>query len=127
MILLLCNLFIKHFIIDFMMQPAWMYKNKGRLFHYGGIAHAALHGLGTGIAVFSSVVVVGFPITLQILTFVVLFDFVAHYIIDLAKVQTTENLKLTIQDYGYWVLLGFDQLLHSLCYVYIVYYIISKF
>ena len=43
------GLLVKHYLADFVFQPQWMLKAKGRLDAPGGYAHAALHGAGSGL------------------------------------------------------------------------------
>ncbi len=107
-------LFIKHFICDFPLQACpWMYLNKGRYGHPGGLAHAAIHALGTFmvLAVF------------QISTawIFALADMVMHYHIDWAKMNVNNKFKLEPgNSEWFWILLGFDQLLHHLTYFAII-------
>lgn len=107
-------LFTKHFIIDFPLQPKYQYSNKGTYGHPGGLLHSGLHALGTLLVLFWFVN----PVTALVLALV---DGVLHYHIDWAKVNL--NAKL---GYGpttheeFWWLLGLDQYLHSVTYVFIV-------
>ena len=107
-------LFIKHFICDFPLQACpWMYLNKGRYGHAGGLTHAAIHALGTlmVLAVF------------QISTawIFALADFMMHYHIDWAKMNANKKFKLAPgSSEWFWILLGFDQLLHHLTYFAII-------
>lgn len=110
---LLC-LFIKHFICDFPLQATpWMYNNKGKYGHIGGLAHAAIHGVGTLIAL---VYWVGASAWLLALV-----DSVIHYHIDWAKMNISIKFDLKANNSEwFWILLGFDQLLHHLTYFAIV-------
>ena len=106
---LLC-LFIKHFICDFPLQAwAWLYRNKGQYGHPGGITHSAVHCAGTFI-----VLLFWLGTTAWIFA---LIDFIAHYHIDWAKMNVSKkfNLRADSSDW-FWILLGFDQLLHHLTY-----------
>jgi Protein of unknown function (DUF3307) len=38
---------IKHFIADYLLQPAWVLRGKGDLRCVGGYVHAGLHALGS--------------------------------------------------------------------------------
>lgn len=113
----LLGLFIKHFICDFPLQMfPWLYKNKGRYLHLGGIVHAGAHGIGTALVL--SPFVGTFAITLGLI------DMLVHYHIDWAKMNLSNqyNLKPDNSEW-FWVLLGFDQLLHHLTYFAIIYYV----
>jgi hypothetical protein len=95
---------VKHFICDFPLQAnPFFYKNKGTYGHAGGIAHAAIHGLGTWI-------ILGWQAALL--------DAVVHYHIDWAKMRLNKAWKLEpANSEAFWILLGFDQLLHQLTYI----------
>ena len=107
-------LFVKHFICDFPLQAfAWMYRNKGTYGHVGGLTHASLHGLGT-------FAVLVFWLGADAGTYA-LADAVIHYHIDWAKMNVSKKLDLRSDNSEwFWILLGFDQLLHHLTYFAIV-------
>ncbi|OYY48360.1 MAG: hypothetical protein B7X95_09630 [Methylophilaceae bacterium 17-44-8] len=109
-------LFLKHFVCDFPLQISpWMYRNKGIYLHLGGVAHAAIHAAGTWL-------VLVFFIGHQALLYA-LIDFVAHYHIDWAKLRINMRLDWRPDNSnGFWILLGFDQLLHHITYFVIIYY-----
>lgn len=48
-LLLILFLFTKHFIIDFLLQGQYQWKNKGTYGHPGGLLHSALHGNKSGM------------------------------------------------------------------------------
>lgn len=109
-VLLIFTLLItKHFIVDFPLQAAYQYTNKGTYGHPGGILHAGLHGIGTFLClmVFSS--------------FAVLFalvDMFMHYHIDWAKMNINNKMGWTPTTHEqFWWLMGLDQLLHYLTYI----------
>lgn len=109
-------LFIKHFICDFPLQTSpWMYLNKGTYLHLGGIAHSAVHGIGTWLVL---LYFIGSDAWLY-----ALIDFIIHYHIDWAKVNATNKLNYKPDNgNGFWFLLGLDQLAHHLTYFAIIYY-----
>ena len=111
----LLGLFIKHFICDFPLQMfPWLYKNKGSYLHPGGIVHAGLHGIGTAL-------VLAPFIGTSAITFG-LIDMLVHYHIDWAKMNLSKRYDLNPNNSEwFWVLLGFDQLLHHLTYFAIIY------
>ncbi len=107
-------LFIKHFICDFPLQAfSWMYRNKGTYGHAGGLTHAALHGLGTFAVLFFWLGTHAWIYALA--------DAAIHYHIDWAKMNISKKLDLRSDNSEwFWILLGFDQLLHHLTYFAIV-------
>lgn len=112
-------LFVKHFVCDFPLQTSpWMYRNKGIYFHPGGIAHSAVHALGTWL-------VLVFFIGEQAWLYALL-DFIVHYHIDWAKLQLNKRFGLRPDNSNwFWILLGLDQLAHHITYFVIVYYAFS--
>ena len=112
-------LFIKHFICDFPFQATpWMYRNKGMYMHPGGIAHAGIHALGTLL------VLAPFLGSLAIMYAAI--DMLVHYHIDWAKMSVGKRYDLQPNNSErFWILLGFDQLLHHITYFVIVYFAFS--
>jgi hypothetical protein len=114
---------VKHFLCDFLLQPPYMYLNKGNWKHPGGYIHALFHA-------WTTVIILGFALHLQnwttMLFGIALFEFVCHYVIDFTKVNLGKayNLKPTNSEM-FWVLLGLDQLLHMATYLIIVAYIVK--
>ena len=111
-LLIFTLLITKHFIVDFPLQQAYQYTNKGTYGHPGGILHAGLHGIGTFLClmVFSPFAI--------LLAFV---DMVVHYHIDWAKMNINSKLGWGPTTHEqFWWLLGLDQLLHYLTYVGII-------
>jgi Protein of unknown function (DUF3307) len=118
-LLVLMLLAIKHFIVDFPLQAyPYQYNNKGTYGHPGGLLHSGLHGIGTLIAL--SVVIA--PITALMYAAI---DAVVHYHIDWAKMNINKKTgwgPTTHEEF--WTLLGLDQLLHTLTYLWIVWMIV---
>ena len=116
---LLMLLFIKHFIVDFPLQAhPYQYKNKGIYGHPGGILHAGLHAGGTLICLI-------FFAPLQIAAALAVVDGVIHYHVDWAKMNINKKLGYgPTTDEEFWILLGLDQLLHTMTYLGIVTYLI---
>ena len=112
---LLLVLFIKHFVVDFLLQRPYQYLNKGTYGHPGGVLHAGLHGIATmlGLGAFGYGMV-----TVAVLGMV---DAIAHYHIDWAKVNINRYYGWTATTHEqYWWLVGLDQLLHTLTYIGII-------
>ena len=109
-------LFVKHFICDFPLQAyPWMYRNKGTYLHPGGIAHAGIHALGTLL------VLVSFIGSAAMLYAAI--DMLVHYHIDWAKMNVSKRYDLQPNNSErFWILLGFDQLLHHITYFMIIYF-----
>jgi hypothetical protein len=109
-------LFIKHFICDFPLQAnPWLYRNKGTYMHPGGIAHAGIHALGT--------LLVLAPFIGSLSMLYAALDMLVHYHIDWAKMNISKRYDLQPNNSErFWILLGFDQLLHHITYFVIIYF-----
>ena len=112
-------LITKHFVADFVVQNRWQAMNKGTYGHPGGIVHASIH------FIFTVAVLLAIAIRLNeipLLFYLALGESILHYHIDWAKMNLVN--KLDVNAYSpspggeiYWIILGFDQLLHYMCYV----------
>lgn len=108
-------LFVKHFVVDFLLQRPYQYLNKGTYGHPGGVLHAGLHGTATML----SLRLFGYDVKLAMI--LGLLDTVLHYHIDWAKVNINRHYGWTATTHEqYWWLLGLDQLLHTLTYILII-------
>ena len=116
---LLAVLLAKHYVFDFVLQTPYMFLNKGKYGHPGGILHAGLHALGSIAAI------VILPPSFVIALAIVVGEFVIHYHVDWSKEQIERRLKLTGTDAGHYIVFGFDQLLHQLTYLGIAAILIS--
>lgn len=116
-ILLLAGFGIKHFICDFLLQFNIMIREKGTYGAKGGIYHAGIHG------VFTLILLIPFYPVVAISAAIL--DALAHYHIDWAKQQVSQNL--TPADREFWIWLGLDQCLHYLTYVVIIGWLVGAF
>lgn len=116
-ILLLTALFvIKHFICDYVLQSESMVQEKGQYGSLGGLSHALTHFLGTFIVL--SIAFVFDSDYVDTALKLSLLDGVVHYHIDWVKQKLSS--RYTVQDQGFWILLGADQMLHYLTYLFII-------
>jgi hypothetical protein len=112
---LLLGLEVKHFIADYLMQPAWLLNGKGDLRKPGGYAHAAIHAL------FSSIVLLLFATPFWLVAALFVAEFVIHYGLDYAKIHYSRGVDIDRDAARYWALHGVDQLLHQLTYAAMIY------
>ena len=112
MIWLLLGLTVKHFVFDFLYQPPFMWQNKGTYGHWGGIIHSLLHALGTAwLLCFTGITA---PAVLAIAGL----EFIIHYHMDWFKMDYNKRKGWGPTTHEqFWVLLGVDQLVHSLTYI----------
>lgn len=97
----------KHFLADFVLQPAWMARGKERAAGWAGplLAHAGCHAVFTlGIALAAA----------PRLWWLCAGDLVAHAAVDRAKTLVARRGAWTPAQDPFWWLLGLDQLLHHL-------------
>lgn len=111
---------VKHFVCDFPLQVRYQYMNKGTYGHPGGIVHAGIHVIGTFL------ILLPFGVSLATAAFWGFVDGVLHYHVDWAKVQINKKYGLMpMNSEYYWWLLGADQLVHQLGYIWIIFMIVK--
>ncbi|MEY9199340.1 CelD/BcsL family acetyltransferase involved in cellulose biosynthesis [Sinorhizobium fredii] len=101
---------LKHFVADYVMQPAWILRGKGNFRMIGGYVHAGGHALGTVPAL----MLAGAGMTR--VAILVLAEFVAHYLIDYGKALLSRHSRADATTRTYWAMHGADQLMHQLTY-----------
>lgn len=110
-IVFLVCLELKHFILDFVFQPPYMYLNKGTYGHLGGIVHAGLH------AVVTAAILLSMDLSIAAVLDLALVEYVIHYHMDWFKMWYGKRQKWTPDTEQFWVFLGLDQLVHQLTYM----------
>jgi Protein of unknown function (DUF3307) len=115
---LLVMLQLKHFVCDFPLQGPYQYLNKGTYGHAGGLLHCAIHLVGS---IFVLCFFMHSPMFL-----ILGVEFVVHYHVDWAKMNINKRMRWTpTTSEQFWWLLGFDQLLHQLTYVWMIWMVIG--
>lgn len=125
-ITLMLLLLTKHLIFDWFLQPPYMWRNKGKLFHPAGYIHAGVNVCGTLIALWVFILL-GDKIVIDAKLFllVLLGEFVSHYIMDWSKMNLNAKMgwgPLTHPEF--WFLTGFDQFVHLVYLVLIVHFLV---
>jgi hypothetical protein len=115
---LLIGLEIKHYIADYLLQPGWILSGKGDLRKPGGYAHAAIHAALSALVL----LICGTPLWLVGALFVA--ELVIHYVLDYSKIHYSTGVHVESQPSRFWALHGFDQLLHQLTYVAMIYAVV---
>lgn len=115
---LLIGLEVKHFIADFLLQPAWILGGKGDVTKLGGYAHAGIH------AIFSVIVLLVFGCPLWLAGVLFVGEAVIHYVLDYAKIYYSRGVDIDKNAARYWGLYGLDQLLHQLTYAAMIYAVV---
>lgn len=116
--LLLVLLFVKHWYIDFVNQSNEEVAGKGTYGNAYGVMHSIKHGVATFFIFWAFTGGFEYSIILGII------DFALHYHIDWAKMNINRRYDYTVENSKFWMLLGFDQLLHALTYVFLVWFAI---
>lgn len=112
---------IKHFVADFLLQTPYQYRNKGILFHPGGL----LHGFFTIAA--SAVVLAIYQISMDVALIILPVEFLVHYFTDFGKTRINQRMGWTASTSDqFFILLGFDQMIHYMTYIWMVYWITGK-
>jgi len=128
-LLMMFGLIVKHTVMDFFVQNRvpWMWMNKGRFLHPGGIVHSLTHTMGTvGVlwpfcASFNESLGDHF-LWERLLYITLVFEFVVHYFTDYFKMKICawRGWKPDTSSY-FWDMLGLDQFIHLMTYWVIVY------
>lgn len=101
----------KHFVADYLLQPAWILRGKGDLRHPGGYAHAGLHALGS-LPALMMLDLNGVWIGMMMAG-----EFGVHFVIDHFKAIHAYKRPAAMTTRAYWAAHGADQFLHHLTYV----------
>lgn len=117
-LLLLIAFQIKHFVADYLLQPAWMVRGKDDFAHAGGYAHAALHGLG------SAAIMLLFGLAALPLAILSIGDCVVHYVIDFAEARWSRAHPADPKSRIFWMTHGAGQFLHQLTYAVMIFLIL---
>jgi hypothetical protein len=113
LLMLLFLLFIKHYFIDFLLQPDWMIVQKSKKFSIL-LLHGCLHGLGTFL------ILVGFAGLLTAVS-VSIIEIGIHTFLDFIKSNPKLLGRYKLPSIAFFNFLGLDQLLHYLTYLGIAY------
>ena len=107
---LMAGFCVKHWVADYLLQTARMVREKGHYGRLGGILHAGVH------AVCSSLVLWPLGVPLATTAAFVVGEFILHYHIDFGKETLSRRLGDSPANHRFWIVLGFDQMLHHLTY-----------
>ncbi|MDK1387576.1 DUF3307 domain-containing protein [Sinorhizobium sp. 8-89] len=107
---MLACLQLKHFVVDYVLQPAWILRGKGNFRMIGGYVHAGGHALGTVPALMLA------SAGMTRVAILVLAEFLAHYLIDYGKALLSRHSRADATTRAYWAMHGADQLMHQLTY-----------
>lgn len=122
LLLLLFMFQLKHLIVDFPLQVPYMWMNKGKFLHPGGYLHAGLHAVATFL-IFAHwhkpTIGPGLP-WLDAAIILSVAEFFIHFLVDLTKMRINAWMGWKCNTSPrFWDLLGFDQFLHQLTYLWL--------
>ena len=106
---------LKHYIADYLFQPAWILRGKGSIRSPGGYVHAGIH------AVCSLPVLAIAGLGLLPMLLLAAAEFVVHYAIDYGKSALSARTRCGPTTQLYWAMHGGDQLLHQFTYIAMLY------
>lgn len=115
-LLLLLFLFIKHYIADFLLQTDWIVTQKAKN-PFVLAFHCFEHSIATAIVLF-------FFTNFSTLLIICVAECVVHFGIDYIKASPRFLGKYKPPTTAFFNLLGLDQLLHSITYLGIAWYLI---
>ena len=121
--ILLVVLLVGHYLADFCLTSPAMIRAKADGRKAGPILlHAGFHALLVGVCLLV------FGVSWKLLLLLMFAELVSHFLIDTAKGLLTARFPLLAdqQKKPYWMLYGFDQLLHLLVIVGIWYYSVNQ-
>ena len=102
---------VKHFVCDFVLQTAYLYRNKGIYGHPAGFVHARLHAVGS----LPAILIV--TQSAELAAAILIVEFLIHYHVDWLKLYIDKRYRLGINQSLYWMIFGLDQLIHQITYV----------
>ena len=111
---------VKHYIADFCLQTRWMSSNKYKYFHPGGWVHAGIQGLSTLL------IFLALGMTAKELFIIPLLETIFHHTLDCTKMNFGRKRGYNINMIQFWALIGFDQLLHQISYLAIIWWVMSN-
>lgn len=114
LLLVLVALQAKHLLADYVLQNTYMVRNKGHYGHPGGLLHAGVH------AGFSAAVLAAAGVSWAVVIGIAFGEWLLHYHIDWAKERAGQRLRMTLAMARFWAMHGFDQFLHHVTYVGII-------
>jgi hypothetical protein len=110
---------LKHFLCDYVLQTGYIVETKRIYGHIGGLMHAGAHAIAS-IPAFLLLSASGTTIAI-----LVAIEFVFHYHVDWLKAYVDTRAGWTQKDQAYWILFGFDQLIHQLTYLAFTAYLVG--
>lgn len=114
-IILAALLFTKHLVFDFLYQPPYQWQNKGTYGHWGGLVHAAQHGIATWLIL---LLYNPFHLSGPQIWLLALAETLIHYHMDWFKMWLNKRKGWTATTHNeFWILTGVDQYVHSMTYV----------
>ena len=111
---------MKHFLCDFVLQTPYQIRTKGIYGHAGGFIHSGLHVFGS----IPALLIMQAP--LRAIGIIMIGEFLVHYHMDWTKANVDAYFDWGQANFRYWILFGFDQLVHQMTYVTIVALLILK-
>lgn len=122
LLVIITLLFVKHFLADFAYQPPFQWQNKGTYGHLGGLVHTAQH------VVLTVLILAFFGVGFWPITVVAVGEALVHYHTDWAKMNINKHFGWGATTHNqFWVLTGFDQLVHALTYMGIGFYLLGYY
>src|SRR5215472_11899112 len=105
---------LKHFLCDFVLQTPRQIAAKGNYGQLPGLVHAGLH------ATTSLPALLVLTQSAAIVAMAIVGEFLVHYHVDWTKARIDRWGNFSSQSTAYWIVFGFDQLVHQATYLTLV-------
>ena len=111
---------LKHFACDFALQTPRQIRAKGNYGQFPGLEHAGLHAIASLPALL--VLTQSAPA----ITIAIVGEFLVHYHVDWSKARIDKWWAFNNQTTAYWIVFGFDQLVHQATYLTLTFVLMPK-
>jgi uncharacterized protein DUF3307 len=111
---------LKHFACDFALQTPRQIRAKGNYGQVPGLEHAGLH------AIASLPALLVLTQSAAVIAIAIAGEFVVHYHVDWSKARIDKWRNFSNQSTAYWIVFGFDQLVHQATYLTLVFLLMPK-
>src|SRR5215469_5107314 len=111
---------LKHFACDFALQTPRQIQAKGNYGQFAGLEHAGLH------AITSLPALLVLTQSAALIAIAIACEFLVHYHVDWSKARIDKWWSFNNQSTAYWIVFGFDQLVHQATYLTITFLLMPK-
>lgn len=122
------SLLLAHWVADFVLQTHWMATNKSKNWEALG-AHVSIYTLALGVIMAAALMLIPMPgiAGISVVTFLswLAFNGAAHFVTDAFTSRWTAKLWAKNDYHNFFVVIGFDQLIHAVTLISSLAFVIS--